>query len=457
MMDTILGNKPSSFLKSISVLIGGAVVAQVIMAIALPITSRLYSPDDFSALSVFTGLVSIISVAACLRLDVAVSLPQRDDDAVNILGLALICALVISIVLAISVIILPEQIATFLNQPQLLKYLWLLPIAVMITSTYSALQMWFIRKKAFASISKTRVFQSCAGAGSQIGLGWLGWAPFGLILGQTLNSGAGCVGLGYRLFCKDRGLLKTINWARMRAVFNTYDQFAKYSTFEAMSNSAAIYLPVMMIAAIANGPEAGYLTMAMFAMQAPLGLIGTAVSQVYLSRAPDEHRAENLDLFTTNIIGGLVKSGVGPLMFAGIVAPSLFSIIFGGGWERAGVLVAWMTPWFIMQFLSSTISMALHVTGNQKSALYLQLFGLFLRTGVVYLASITYATYISEAYAISGFVFYSAYFIMVLRVVKIKWTDLSREAYKSFYVVFLWAILGCVTALTVDKLCALIS
>lgn len=449
--------KPSAFLKSVSVLVGGAVIAQVIMALTLPITSRLYSPNDFSILAVFTGLTSIISVAACLRFDVAVSLPQRDDDAVNILGLALSCALVVSTVLAIFVFTMPEQISALFNQPQLVGYLWLLPIAVMMTSAYSALQMWFVRRQAFTSISKTRVVQSCAGSGTQIGLGWLGWTPFGLILGQTLNSGAGCVGLGYRLLSVERGLLKTINWSRMRTVFTAYDQFPKYSTFEAMSNSAAIYLPVIMIAAMAVGPEAGYLTMAMFAMQAPMGLIGTAVSQVYLSRAPDEHRAENLGIFTANVIGGLVKSGVGPLIFAGIVAPSLFAIIFGAAWERAGVLVAWMTPWFIMQFLSSTVSMALHVTGNQKAALNLQLFGLILRVGAVYSASLVNNNYISEAYALSGFVFYSAYFIVVLRAVNIRWVDVSREILSGLYVVLCWALMGCAVALSVDALYALVS
>lgn len=446
--------KSNTFLKSVSVLVGGTVIAQAIVALVLPITSRLYTPGDFSTLSVFTGLVSIVSVAACLRFDVAVSLPQHDDDAVNILSLALICALAVSTVLAIFVFTMPAQIAALFNQPQLARYLWLLPVAVMMTSAYSALQMWFIRKKTFGLICQTRIVQSCAGAGTQVSFGWFGWVPFGLILGQALISGAGCVGLGFRLFSADRKLLKTICWSRMREVFSTYDRFPKYSTLEAVSNSAAIYLPVIMIAAMAIGPEAGYLTMAMFALQAPMGLIGTAVSQVYLSRAPDEHRAQNLGVFTANVIGGLVKSGVGPLIFAGIVAPSAFSVIFGDGWERAGVLVAWMTPWFILQFLASTVSMALHVTGNQKSALNLQLFGLMIRVGAVYVASLVNNNYISETYALSGFVFYFSYFIVVMRAVHIRWMDVSREVNNGIFVVLCWTLAGCAVSLSVKALTA---
>jgi hypothetical protein len=73
---------------------------------------------------------------------------------------------------------------------------------------------------------------------------------------------------------------------------------------------------------------------------------------------------------------------------------------------------------FILQFLVSPISMALHVTGNQKTALFLQLSGLVFRLGVVWVASRFALNSVSEAYAISGFVFYSIYLLVVLQTIK---------------------------------------
>ena len=46
------------------------------------------------------------------------------------------------------------------------------------------------------------------------------------------------------------------------------------------------------IAALVSGQEAGYLGLAMYAVQAPMTLLGGAVSQVYLSRAAHEHREQ---------------------------------------------------------------------------------------------------------------------------------------------------------------------
>jgi len=431
--------RADGFVRSVSVLVGGTALAHGITALSLPLVTRLYTPSDFSVLAVFTGLFAILSVAACLRFDVAIPIPEDDGDAANVLGLALISSAVVSAAVAFGVLIAPDILAGWLNQPALQRYLWLLPPAVMLAGSYSALQFWFVRRKAFGSIARTRIAQSCAGAGTQIGFGLLGWAPLGLVLGQALNSGAGAIGLGYRLAATESGRLGTISWARMRAMFSAYDRFPKLSTFEALSNSAGMQLPIIMVAALAAGPEAGYLVLAAYVMQAPMGLLGTAISQVYFSRAPDEHRAGRLGAFTARVFGGLMKGGVGPLVFAGIVAPTVFGIIFGQDWARAGVLVSWMTPWFVMQFLSVPVSSALLVTDNQKAALALQVSGLILRVAAVYLASFLTPDFIAEAYAVSGFVFYLVYVGIVLRVVSARTADISSAVRSGLPAILMWS------------------
>lgn len=166
-----------SFLRSVAVLVGGTAVGHGITAAALPVLSRLYTPADFSLLAVFAGLVSIISVVACLRFDVAVALPEEDAEALRLLALALGAALACSVVVLIAVLVAPGWIANKLNQPGLQTYLWLLPISVLLGGGYSALQMWFVREKAFGLIARSRVAQSTASAGTQIGSGAWAWAP----------------------------------------------------------------------------------------------------------------------------------------------------------------------------------------------------------------------------------------------------------------------------------------
>ena len=432
---------------AVVVLVGGTAVAHGVTAAALPIVTRLYSPADFSVLAVFAGLLSIASVAACLRFDLAIPIPEQDSQAADLLALALSCTVGVAAVVAAAVLLVPTTLIGRFTPPGLGHWLWLLPVAVLLAGSYSALQMWFLRKKAFMAISHSRVAQSSAAAGTQLGMGWMGLAPLGLILGQMLNTGAGCAILGYGLLKRDRDAVRAVTLARMRSAFAAYDRFPKYSTLEALCNSASIQLPIVVIAAVSIGPEAGYLALAMTAMQIPMGLIGTAVSQVYLSRAPEEHRAGRLDEFTTSVFGGLLRSGVGPLVFVGLVAPALFPLLFGTAWHRAGVLVAWMTPWFIMQFVSVPVSMALHITGHQRAAFVLQVFALVLRMGAVYGASLVAVQSVSEAYAISGAVFYLAYLLTVLVVVSARPAPVVQAIWRATPIVLVWAGAALVVAL----------
>lgn len=443
-----------SFLRSVGVLVSGTALGHGITAAALPILSRLYSPADFSLLAVFAGLVSVLSVAACLRFDVAIALPREAGEAFHLLLLSIGSALVFSIALLALVLLAPAWITTQLKQPALLPYLWLVPVSVLLAGSYSALQMWFVRHKAFPLIARSRITQSAASAGVQISSGVMGGgSPAGLLVGHAMNTGAACVLLGYRLLKEmpRHAAFPRTTWATLYKSFKAYDRFPKYSTWEALCNSAAIQLPVILIAAVAAPEEAGYLMLATYVMQAPMALIGGAVGQVYLSRAAEEHRHGRLNAFTAGILNGLVKAGAGPLLAVGIMAPAAFGLVFGPGWERAGILVAWMTPWFIFQFLASPVSMALHVTGHQRAAFVLQVAGLLIRVLGVWLAAQWALGRVSEAYALTGLVFYAAYLLVVLHYTGVRLRALVHILRNNLSILALYAVAALAAAMVLAR------
>ena len=126
----------------------------------------------------------------------------------------------------------------------------------------------------------------------------------------------------------------------------------------------------------------------------------------------------NLDIFTRKILLRLTIIGVPLLSILSFVAPWIFQVIFGKEWERAGVLVQWMAPWFVLQLLSSPVSMIFHVTGAQRTAMLLQIFGFFLRVGFVLAAWRINEAYVVEAYAISGAIFYGLYLMLIIGIMK---------------------------------------
>ena len=428
------------FLRAVLVLVGGTAFAHAITALALPILTRLYSPADFSTLAVFSSLLSIVAVAACFRFDIAIPMPGRDSEAFNLLALAIGCAIAVSMVAGTLALLAPSWLVEIMGRRDLQPYLWLLPFGILMTGMYSALQNWFVRERGFSLIARSRVAQSAASAGMQIGMAGFGAGTIGLVFGYLLNTGSACLILGFRLLRQELFWqnVEGLTSSSLKQAWRDYNRFPKYSTWEALANSAAIQVPVIMIAAFAVGSEAGYLLLAMSIIQAPMALFGTAIGQVYLSRAPEEYREGRLGSFTADILGGLMKAGVGPLLAVGILSPLAFETVFGQGWGRAGWLVAWMTPWFIMQFLATPVSMAIHVTGHQRAVFVLQVFGLILRVSSVLVAAQFSDAPVSEAYALSGALFYFIYLWLVLWCAKCRWNGLLKRSSSGICVVGVW-------------------
>jgi O-antigen/teichoic acid export membrane protein len=429
----------ASFARNVSILIGGTALAQALTVIALPIITRLYTPEDFSVLALYSALLGMIGVVACLRLDIAIPLPKEDSKAANLIVLGILFTSVISALVLSFVVIFGVQISKMMGQPLLQKYLWMLPVGIWLTGVSECVQYWATRKKNFTDIAKTRIEQSIASVFIQTGMGWLTkTGPLGLLLGQIVVSGTGFIKLGNLAWVDLKLLKQNINRDTLRQVFVEYSRFPKFSTLESLANIAHIQLPIIIISSAVIGPEAGFSLLAMKSVAVPMGLIGVSVSQVYISRASHEMRMGELSEFTRKILVGLVGAGVGPLVFLGVLAPDILPMLFGSSWARAGEIVSWMTPWFIFQFLSSPTSMALQVTAHQRLALLNQVWGLFLRVSLTAWAAIYYNKYTVEIYSISGAIFYIGYFSIILRVSNITTLVFLRSIGKQMLIIVGW-------------------
>lgn len=409
------------FLKSVGVLAGGTAFAQALGILVLPIITRLYTPEEFALFAVYTSILGILSVAVCLRFEIAIPLPEKDEDALSLFILALLSNIIITALITIVIFFFQESIFSIIQQPQLKPFMWLIPIGVFFAGLYNALQYWITRKKQFSTIAQTRMTQSVASSAVQIGAGYLAFGAVGLLFGQVINFSAGVVRLFVSFWSETKHLFSQLSIAQIKDNWKKYDKFPKYSTFESLANVAAIQLPVIIIAAVAIGPEAGYLMLAMKVIAMPMGLIGGAIGQVYLAHAPEYYKKGELKQYTTQTIKQIAKITILPLIVIGIIAPFIFPLVFGDGWAKAGYMLLWMVPWFIMQILSSPVSMSLHVIGNQKTALILQVMGLLLRVGGLLIISISYSQWTFEYYAISGFIFYSIYLFVIILIINKKY------------------------------------
>lgn len=407
-------NAQGGFLKAVSVLVGGTAFAQLIGFLCLPFLTRLYSPEDYSILGVYIAMVSILSVISCLRFDIAIPIPQQEDEGKALLLLALLSNTIFFIVLYFALLLIHPFIQDFKIIKQLSYWIWLVPFGVYISGLYSALQYWATRHKRFKDIARTRMTQAVFGNGTSLATGAIWGGFWGLILGQILNFSGGLIKLAISAK-KDLSLVKS---SPLKDTFSKYSNFPKYSTFEALANTSAIQLPLIIIASFVIGPEVGYLMMAMKVLGIPMGLLGGSMAQVYLSHAPIKFKEGLLYKYTIDILKKIFKLIFIPFILLTLLSPYIFEILLGENWARLGYYIIIMIPWYFMQLMSSPVSMSLHVIGNQNVALYLQLFGFTIRVVILYLLLLHNSDNAIIYYMFSGFIFYLIYMCVILICVK---------------------------------------
>lgn len=260
------------FLGDVLKLSFGTLAGRLIALAALPLSTRLYAPEDFVLLAVFLALVNTLAVVACLRLEIAIPIVETDAEAADLLALALLVTAGLAIVIGVPALLIPDRVAQWLGNPAIAPFLWLVPLGVAMAGSYSALQYWTTRARRFGDIARTRVGQALAGVTAMLALGWLGFAPFGLLLGNVLNIGAGGISLAVRALRHAPAANGGIRFRDLGKTLHRNRRYPLLSTPEALLNIVGVQAPVLLIAAYA-GTEAGYLFLAMQVMAAPMALM----------------------------------------------------------------------------------------------------------------------------------------------------------------------------------------
>lgn len=434
----------AGFLRSVAVLVGGTAAAQSIWFAATPLLTRLYTAADFGVFGAFVALMSLFSIVACLGYDNAVVLPERDEDAASVLVLSLLLAACVAAASALAwgafAWLSPTLAERLLGD--LAPYAWTLAPVVLLAAAFSAVQFWASRRKQFASVARVRVVQAAAGVCTQVGAGLAGMSPLGLIAGQGVNFLLGVGWLGGRVLGQMRASAASVQLASLRSVAWRYRDFALMTTPALLASSAAVQVPVLVVAGAGRAAEAGFLFLAMRTMQAPLATIGAAVSQVYYTEAPAAWRDGRLPQLTHDVLRRLSQVGLGPLLFGGIVGQPAFEIVFGNGWGRAGEIVAWMVPWLALQFLASPISMLLYALERQRTQLWLQIFGMVVRIVPVLATAALAPQWLPEVFAITGAVFYAVYLLVLRHVIGLPWRALGHAIASARWSVLAWCVLG---------------
>jgi O-antigen/teichoic acid export membrane protein len=345
----------TSFRRSAALLVGSALAGQVLTVAAAPALSRIYSPADIGAFSVYTAAVAVLVTLVTLRFEAAIPIAGDDATAANLLAAALLAVASITALAGLALAFAGPAGLRATHAEALRPYLWLLPLGLAAIGLYTTLAAWAVRVLAFGRLAWTTVTQSCLQLALQIGVGLAVAGPLGLVLGSVGGNAGGGGNLLRLLRLRDRTAFRSVSWAGVRAAARRYRRFALISSPSSTLSSASVLAAPILLAAFYGAHVAGWYALSQRVVGLPAVTVGGAVANVFYGRASQLGREEPAQLrrLFGRMAGRLALLGLIPFAALALVAPWLFAHAFGPEWREAGRYARLLVPLFYIQFVVS--------------------------------------------------------------------------------------------------------
>ena len=367
----------SEFKKNVLTLTGGMAIAQAIPVLCSPILSRLFSPEEFGVFANFVAIAAFVNVVIAGKYELAIILPERDHESINVLALGCFLALISSIILCFIFLAFGGEITHWLNVGTLSVFYWLIPISALLSTIYLIFNEWCIRKKWFAVLGKNKISNTAGISGVSIVFGLLkngAGLIWGQILGQVISSSLAIC----RVLKSDKHLFAYVSINKMKYFAKKYSNFAKYIIPGQLMNTVAGQMPVFLLSSHFGIYEVGLFALTDRVLGTPLTFLGNAFKDVFKQRAAQDYKIKGncIDIYkkTSLTLLGIV---IIPFALLFIIAPTLFAFVFGDEWYTAGEYVRYLSVMYMISFVSMPTSWMFVIAEKQKLDMVWQILFLF--------------------------------------------------------------------------------
>ncbi|ANB34406.1 O-antigen/teichoic acid export membrane protein [Rhodovulum sulfidophilum] len=369
----VFGGASGGVFRGMLTLALGSGGGRVIGIVSIPILTRLYTPQDFGVLAVFTALVTMLAPLVTLRYVLALPLPRQDGVAMNLLVLSAALMLGLSLLLGLVLCLWGAPLLALVSMEVLAPWWWLIALGIVGVATYEMLTMWATRKRAYKVIAQTNVTQSAAGALLKIGLGLSPLQPLGLLLGQVVAQAGGIGRLLRGFIAEFRANWYHVSASRMRKAAWRHRGFPIWRVPSQFLMVFSVQSPTLLMAALYDPETIGQFGFAMMALSVPVNILGRTMSQAFFAEASTlgRQRPEEIRTMLRSVILRLGFISTAPAAVFLFFAPWLFPLLFGDDWALAGVFAQGLATYLFFQFIQTPVAHVFYIFDGQKQLLWL--------------------------------------------------------------------------------------
>ncbi|HEY0837987.1 MAG TPA: oligosaccharide flippase family protein [Azospirillum sp.] len=334
---------PRQFLRNLGTVVTGSFAAQAAALAAMPLLTRLYDPALFGAFGLVAALAGLAAMIATGRWELAIVLPEREEDAAGLAFLALLAtlasALGVAVVVALAGPWLPHA-----------TLLWWLPAMMLVAATAEVLVQWNLRRERYHMVAQAHGVRAAVSVTVQVTAGFVAPAPAGLLAGQILGYGAQAGELARHDGPAAWPRMPEAGVAGLVALARRYRDFPLYGAPQALVNALSQYGPVVVLAAAFGEASVGFYWLALRVLSMPDSVLNQPLRQVFYRDVRDDMGHLRQRLTRTTL--ALAAVGLPVLLAVAVAGPALFAWTFGAEWETAGAFARWLAPWWFLGFVN---------------------------------------------------------------------------------------------------------
>ncbi len=384
----------SKFSRNILTLVTGTAMAQAIPLALSPILTRLYTPEDFGILATYMSIAAVATVLVSLKYDIAIIIPEKDEDSASITILSVVIAAIISTILFIIVFFFNTEIATFLSEKEeaqiLSKWLYFVPFSVFFMGVFNAISFWFNRKTLYKRMAASKVVNTSGMTGVQVGSGLLNYTPIGLLAGFVAGRFFSVLFLFYKLRKDDTSIFSKVTQKKMLALLKRYKRFPYFTLPAEFTNVISNQLPIFIIGKYFGGVVLGNYSLMERVLNAPITLLGRSVLDVFKQRASEDYvKYGNCKDIFLKTFKTLVLLSIAPSVLLFFLSPFVFKIVFGEEWQIAGEFAQIFSVLFFFKFTASPLSYMFNIAEKQHYDMFWQI-GLLIFAIISFVVGVAY-------------------------------------------------------------------
>ena len=188
----------------------------------------------------------------------AILLPKRDNNAVNVLGLSILISMIVSFLIFLTFIILAFFNKNIFDSTGIGNIILLIPLSTLLIGIYSSLNYWNNRRKNYKLLSLGRVIHSLSVVIITILLGFTILKDSGLIFGTIIGQIIVTTILITIIFSKEKAYLNKINYKMISTLAKRYIKFPKFLIAGHLMNTSSSQLPLILFSSYFMSPVGGF-------------------------------------------------------------------------------------------------------------------------------------------------------------------------------------------------------